>query len=596
MFRRRRGTRARLGVLALVATSLLVSAADTLDASEAGPNGVNVGFDFSWERAKAPGGYTASFLNADSISLNNCGGANFTHSSTGCNFVFKYKVGGITQPDVAHSANWITWTKPTTYTLGAPSTTGCNSGAATTTAGGKAPVTLFDCFNVHSFGQVFSPASTGRLADMQFRMTCLVPWGANSLNLYAVLYRLTDDASALSGTGPIAVAKLDLSTCPSTLSWEGKTFSDADFGWVDMPFKNVRVLSNTFYGVYFAGNGVPGTPPIGAEAAIAGSKAPTTTTTVAKTPKSTTTSTTIPVTTTTVKKKTPKTTTTTVPPTTTTTVVKKKKTPKTTTTTSTTTTTTTVVKKKTPKTTTTTVPVTTTTVKKKTTTTTVPPTTTTVVKKKTPKTTTTTAPTTTTMVAVTGDTYTALPATVKATNALRVITPAELDKTVLVSGTSSVCLPAGPYIVFMRPGTCKAYVVSRQTKGNLRVLTTRVLKSTSARGEEGIPVEILDPLYFEGGTAKLKSASEKLVTQHAKVAKVARAVLIVGYTGNLTFDKEAQAELARRRAAVTMVKLQAAGVKGPFSLHMGGANNAVSGGTSVAEQDRNRRTVIIVVP
>ncbi|MFM7094332.1 MAG: hypothetical protein ACKOYL_07240, partial [Actinomycetota bacterium] len=422
---------------------MLVSTTDT-KASEAGPNGVNVGFDFSWERAKAPGGYTASFLNADSISLNNCGGTNFTHSSTGCNFVFKYKVGGITQPDVAHSANWITWTKPTTYTLGAPSTTGCNSGAATTTAGGKAPVTLFDCFNVHSFGQVFSPASTGRLADMQFRMTCLVPWGANSLNLYAVLYRLTDDASALLGTGPIATAKLDLSKCPSALSWDGKTFSDADFGWVDMPFKNVRVSSNTFYGVYFAGNGVPGTPPIGAEAAIAGSKAPTTATTVAKTPKSTTTSTTIPVTTTTVKKKTPKTTTTTVPPTTTTV---KKKTPKTTTTTVPPTTTTVVKKKKTPKTTTTT---TTTVVKKKTpkTTTTTVPTTTTTVKKKTPKTTTTTtAPTTTTTVAVTGDTYTALPATVKATNALRVVTTAEFDKTVLVSGTGSVCLPAGPYIV-----------------------------------------------------------------------------------------------------------------------------------------------------
>ena len=556
MFRRRRGTRARLGVLALLATSLLVSTADTLEASEAGPNGVNVGFDFSWERAKAPGGYTASFLNADSVSLNNCGGANFTHSSTGCNFVFKYKVAGITQPDVTHSANWITWTKPTTYTLGSPSTTGCNSGAATTTAGGKAPVTLFDCFNVHSFGQVFSPASTGRLADMQFRMTCLVPWGANSLNLYAVLYRLTDDASALSGTGPIAVAKLDLSTCPSALSWDGKTFSDADFGWVEMPFKNVRVTSNTFYGVYFAGNGVPGTPPIGAEAAIAASKSPTTTTTVAKTPKTTTTSTTVPATTTTVKKRTPKTTTTTAPATSTT--VAKKKTPKTTTTTSTTTTT--------------------------------------IAKKKTPKTTTTTVPATTTTVAVAGDTYTALPATVKAANALRVVTPAEVDKTVLVSGTGSVCLPAGPYLVFMRPGTCKAYVVSRQTKGNLRVLTTRVLKSTSARGESGIPTEVLDPLYFEGGTAKLKPASEKLVTQHAKVAKAARAVLIVGYTGNLTFDREAQTDLARRRAAVTMVELQAAGVKGPFSLHMGGADNAVSGGTSVAEQDKNRRTIIILVP
>jgi outer membrane protein OmpA-like peptidoglycan-associated protein len=567
MFGRRLTTRARLGVLAGLVASIVVIAPQQGGASEAGPNGVNVGFDFSWERTKAPGGYTASFLNTDSVSLNNCGGSNFTLTSTGCNFVFNYKVAGITQPSVSHSANWITWTKPTTYTLGSPSTTGCNSGAASTTAGGKAPVTLFDCFNVHSFGQVFAPTSTGRLSAMQFRMTCLVPWGANSLNLYALLYRLTDDASSLAGSGPIAAAKLDLSTCPSALSWDGKTFSDADFGWVEMPFKNVRVSANTLYGVYFAGNGVPGTPPIGAEAAIAATKAPAPATTAAPAPKPGASTTTTSIT---------------VPPTTTT--VAKKKTPKTTTTTTTVPPTTTTVKKRTPKSTTTS--------------TTVPPTTTTVAKKKTPKTTTTTTtvpPTTTTTVAVAGDTYTALPGSVKAENALRVVTPAEVDKTVLVSGTGSVCLPAGPFLVFMKPGFCKAYVVSRQTKGNLRVLTTRVLKSTAARGEEGLPIEILEPLYFEGGTAKLKSASEKLVTQHAQLAKSARAVLIVGYTGNLTFNKEAQTDLARRRAAVTMVELQAAGVKGPFSLHMGGADNAVSNGTSVAEQDKNRRTIIILV-
>lgn len=583
MFGRRRGTRATLGVVSLIAASLFVSAPGRLIASEAGPNGVNVGFDFSWERAKAPGGYTASFLNADSTSLNNCGGANFTHTSTGCNFVFNYRIAGIAQPSVSHSANWITWNKPTTYTLGSPSTTGCNSGAASTTAGGKAPVTLFDCFNIHSFGQVFSPTTTGRLSSMQFRMTCLVPWGASSLNLYALLYRLTDDASALSGTGPIATVKLDLSDCPSALSWDGKTFSDSDFGWVSMPFKNVKLNSNTFYGVYFAGNGVPGTPPIGAEAAIAGAKNPTpaTTTTVARSPKTTTTSTTVPVTPTTVKKKTPKTTTTTVPATTTTV---KKKTPKTTTTTVPPTTTTVAKKKKTPKTTTTTTTVATTT------------TTTTIAKKKSPKSTTTTIASTTTTVVAAGDTYTALPTSVKAENALRVVTPAEVDKTVLVSGTGSICLPAGPYLVFIKPGFCKAYVVSRQTKGNLRVITTRVLKSTATKGEDGLPIEILDPLYFEGGTAKLKAASEKLVAQHAKAAKAARAVVIVGYTGNLTFDKEAQTDLARRRAAVTQVALQAAGVKGPFSIHMGGADNAVSSGKSVADQDKNRRTIIILVP
>jgi hypothetical protein len=579
----RRGTLARLGVLSCLAVASLVFQPMHAGASEAGPAGVNVGFDFSWDRNKAPAGYTASFLNADSTSLNNCGGTNFTRSSTGCNFVFTYKVAGIKQPSVSHSANWITWTKPATYTLGAPPTAGCNSPAASSTSGGKAPVTLFDCFNVHSFGQVFSPTTTGRLSAMQFSMTCVVPWGANSLNLFAVLYQLTPDATSLAGTGPIAVAKLDLSTCPSALTWDNKTFAPSDFGWVNMPFKGVRVNANNFYGVYFAGNGVPGTPPIGAAAAIAGSKAPTGT--APKTPKSTTTS---PSTTTTVKKRTPKTTTTTLPATTTTV---KKKTPKTTTTT---TTTTTIAKKKTPKTTTTT-STTTTTIKKrtpKTTTTTVPATTTTV--KKSPKS--TTSSTTSTTIAVSGDTYTSLPTSVKALNALRVVAPTEFDQTVLVSGTGSVCLPAGPYLVFLRPGFCKAYVVSRKTKGNLRVISTRVLKSTSKGGEAGYPIDILDPLYFLGGTAKLKPEAEKLVRSQAKMAVSARAVLIVGYTGNLTNDREVQTELARRRAAVTQLALQAAGAKGPFSIYTAGADNAVSNGTAVADQDKNRRTIIILVP
>lgn len=182
-----------------------------------------------------------------------------------------------------------------------------------------------------------------------------------------------------------------------------------------------------------------------------------------------------------------------------------------------------------------------------------------------------------------------------ATNAVRVVSTAEYDQTVLVSGTGSVCLPAGPYLVFLRPGFCKAYVVSRKTKGNLRVLTTRVLKSTAKSGEAGLPIDILEPLYFLGGTAKLKPEAEKLIRSQAKTALNARAVLIVGYTGNLTDDREVQTELARRRAAVTQLALQAAGVKGPFSIYTAGADNAVSNGTGVSDQDKNRRTIIILV-
>jgi outer membrane protein OmpA-like peptidoglycan-associated protein len=544
MNRRWLAVSSRLGVcLGLLAAFVLVGISSPereANASGAGPNGVNIGFDFSWDRASAPGGYTASFLNTDSISLNNCGGANFTAASTGCNFVFSYRVGGVVQPTVEHSGNWITWANPTTYTSSGPQNAGCNSPAAGNTGGGKVPVTLFDCFNIHSFGQVFASASSGALSGFKMSMTCLVPWGANSLNLYALLYELTPDASALAGTGPISTVKLNLSTCPSATSWNGKTFSAADFGWVDMPFRNVRVDAGKFYGVYFAGNGVPGTPPVGANEAITRTKSPTTT--VAPT--------------TTVKKRTPKTTTTTtIAPTTT-------------------------VKKRTPKTTTTT---------------TIAPTTT--VKKRTPKTTTTTVvPDKVATNEPDPTVYTTLPTSVKALSALHVVTTAEQNQTVVVSGTSNTCIPAGGYLVFIQPGFCKAYVVSRATKGNLRVITTRVLKSTSQKGAAGNPIVELDPLYFEGGTARMKESSATLVKSHAKQAKSARAIAIVGYTGNLTFDKEAQTELARRRAAVTQVALQSYGVDGPFSLQMAGASGAVSSGKTVADQDRNRRTIIYLVP
>lgn len=521
-------------------------------ASERGPNGVNIGFDFSWDRSSSPGGYTASFLNADSTSLNNCGGDNFTTTSTGCNFVFSYRVGGVNQTSVDHSGNWITWATPASYSGGGPQNSGCNSPASGTTGGGKVPVTLFDCFNVHSFGQVFTPAISGPLSGFKMSMTCLQPWGARSLDLHALLYELTPDASSLAGTGPVATVKLDLSTCPSAVSWEGKAFGPTDFGWVEMPFRQVRVTAGKFYGVYFAGNGVPGTPPIGANEAIARLKAPApapTTTTVKPPTRRTVTTTTAPTTTvsptTTVKKRTPRTTTTTVAPTTT-------------------------AKKRTPRTTTTT-------------------------------TTTTMATTTTQPVLVGTDqpdptVYTTLPVSVRAMSALHVVTPAEVRETVVVSGTTNTCLSAGTYLVFVKTGFCKAYVVSRATKGNLRVVSTRVLKAASPRATPGNPITQLDPLYFVGGGAKMKDESAKLVKTQAATAKSARAIAIIGHTGNLTFDTATQQELARRRAAVTQLALQANGVRAPITIHTAGASGAVSKGTSVSEQDRNRRTVIYLVP
>jgi outer membrane protein OmpA-like peptidoglycan-associated protein len=166
----------------------------------------------------------------------------------------------------------------------------------------------------------------------------------------------------------------------------------------------------------------------------------------------------------------------------------------------------------------------------------------------------------------------------------------------VVSGTTGTCLAAGTYLVFVRTGFCKAYVVSRATKGNLRVVTTRVLKPTAPKATAGNPIVQLEPLYFVGGGAKMKDDSAKLVKTQAKLAKSARAIAIIGHTGNLTFDTGTQLDLARRRAAVTQLALQANGVDAPITLHTAGASGAVSSGKTVADQDKNRRTVVYLVP
>ena len=64
-------------------------------ASGPGPNGVNVGLDFNWNNG--PAGYTASFIAATSGSgatLNNCGGP-VNSSTSACDFVFAYSIGGV---------------------------------------------------------------------------------------------------------------------------------------------------------------------------------------------------------------------------------------------------------------------------------------------------------------------------------------------------------------------------------------------------------------------------------------------------------------------------------------------------------------------
>ena len=262
---------------------VLPIAIDTAQASESGPSGTNIGFDFTWDDAANPAGHSASFLETDGTTANNCSGPTLSASTKTCNFVFDYRINGTLQQTTKHAARWIKWANPTSYANGQPSgATGCSSGTNGSGNLGKAPLTLFDCFNANSFGQIFRPSTSGPLSQFRMSMTCLAPTASPRYELYALLYELSPDASQLLGN-PAAATMINLSSCPTATSWNGKTFSAANFAMTPFNFNNVEVSAGKFYGVYLIGTGVPGTPPPGAITAMAAARAATVTTTTSTT-------------------------------------------------------------------------------------------------------------------------------------------------------------------------------------------------------------------------------------------------------------------------------------------------------------------------
>ena len=283
--------RARVFLTTVMVASTLVSLVPgSTHASTAGPSGANVGFDFSWDDAANPAGHSASFLETDGVTANNCAGGALTAATKTCNFVFDYRINGASQSSASHAARYISyWTAPTSYANGSPAAnTGCSSPTSAAGNLGKAPLTLFDCFNASSFGQVFRAGSAGQLTEFRMSMTCLAPAGVQ-YELYALLYEMNADGTAIAGSGPLGATLVNLSKCPTSATWKAKAFKSTDFGMVSMNLGSPSVTAGKFYGVFMTGSGVPGTPPVGAVAAMQRAKAATTTTTTTSTTTTTTT-------------------------------------------------------------------------------------------------------------------------------------------------------------------------------------------------------------------------------------------------------------------------------------------------------------------
>ena len=286
--RNRRNT-ATTAVTALIVAAFVWLAPQASMASTAGPNGANVGFDFSWDDTTNPPGHSAAFLEADGLGANNCAGGALTATTKTCDFVFDYRINDVAQPAVTHAARYVSyWTNPPSYVNGAPAS---NSGCSSPTSGagnlGKAPLTLFDCFNANSFGQVFRASTSGALSQFRMSMTCLAPNGS-PYELFALMYEMSSDGTTVAGASPMAAVAVNLTKCPTSATWKGKAFKSSDFAMIPFNLGSPTVAEGKFYGVFLTGVGVPGTPPPGAADAMSRARNAATTTTTSTTTTTTT--------------------------------------------------------------------------------------------------------------------------------------------------------------------------------------------------------------------------------------------------------------------------------------------------------------------
>src|SRR5579859_4172867 len=154
IFLRLRSCAWHLVVCFVLAASALPS--ESALASGAGPNGINICFDFNWN--SGPDGYTASFIadvTGSGALLQNCASQPITSLSTSCDFPIAFSIGGTPQTSVTsggvyeHYPNY-----PTQPAF-------CD-----TSPSNSAPLTLWNCFNNDSFGQIFMARATGALSNM----------------------------------------------------------------------------------------------------------------------------------------------------------------------------------------------------------------------------------------------------------------------------------------------------------------------------------------------------------------------------------------------------------------------------------------------
>lgn len=243
---------AKFGIAVLTLVGLAAPASPAAALSAGSDSGVNIGFAMSWNPMASPVGASASFLRDDAVSLSNCGSNEIEAPDyRGCSFLYQTELDGQAADTFIDIDN---------HNFG---TVNAYDESAENAICGQDPnlfmLTNFNCFNSNSYGQIFRPTQSAQLTNFQMAISCKA---SEPISFYAVLYELEpgqNGASPVYSTikgNPLGSFEITLSNCAS--SWQNKTFSASDFEIVDMDFGDPQLTAGTTYGVYFAGEFVPG--------------------------------------------------------------------------------------------------------------------------------------------------------------------------------------------------------------------------------------------------------------------------------------------------------------------------------------------------
>lgn len=192
--------------------------------------------------------------------------------------------------------------------------------------------------------------------------------------------------------------------------------------------------------------------------------------------------------------------------------------------------------------------------------------------------------------------YNKAPAKVADGSAITVLTTSQAATSDVVSKTPKVCLSANEDLVFINSGTCVAEVVSEKSGKVLRVLRTRVIEDAVSELNVGNEIVTLAPIFFGNASTKLSSAAKRRIQDIKEKVSAAGTVLIVGHSGIMLGDTPENRALSNERAKSVVAGLRLVKAQGPFYVTPVGAVDPIVNSTNRADQAKNRRVEIVLIP